>query len=192
MKCNFIDIKVKNKNQNIFELFKLSIGNKDSSLYYNKNKEEYCNQNIKIIYYKKFMKKNIGKMKYEINENNKVINIFNSIFTFNNMKRAIIIINNKQYIFKKIKTKKKWLEVKIKFLDNIINLSSMFKDCELLSYVYNFHNFNTKNLKTVNDLFYKCKLLLNIDDISNWNISNVNNIEGLFYECSSLKELPDI
>ena len=69
---------------------------------------------------------------------------------------------------------KQIFKVKIKFLDNAIFLNSMFRDCQILSSVYNFQNINTKYLKTIYQLFCKCSLLLNIDDISNWNINNIN------------------
>ena len=155
MKCNFIKTKIKDKNKNLLELYKLSLGNNVNSLYYNKNKIENSKQSLEIIYYKRYIKKNIGKMKYKANENDKQIKIFNESFVLNNIKRAKIIINNKQYKLKKIignKIKTNF-KIKIKFLDNIIKINSMFKNCKLLSYVNNFQNFNTKYLKTVYDLF---------------------------------------
>ena len=72
MRCNFINIKVKDKNQKILELFKLSVGNTVKCLYYNNNKTNNLNQSLKIIYFKKYLlKKNIGKMIYKISENKK-------------------------------------------------------------------------------------------------------------------------
>jgi len=100
MKCNFINIKVKDKK--IFKLFKLSLGNNANSLYYNKHKKEHSNQNLEIIYFKSNFKKNVGKMIYKANKNNKEIQILNEEFILNNMKRAKIIINNKQYKLKEI------------------------------------------------------------------------------------------
>ena len=129
-------------------------------------------------------------MIYKAKENSIEIQIFNKKFISNNIKRAKIILNNKQYKLKGIIKIKDILKLKIKFFDNIIKLNSMFKKCESLSYVYNFQNFNTKYLKTIYDLFAKCNSLLYIDDISNWKINNINNINNLFSECSSLKELP--
>ena len=83
-------------------------------------------------------------------------------------------------------------KIKIKFFDHIIFSNCMFKDCESLSFVKNFENINTKNLKEIYGLFEGCSLLLYIDDISNWNMKKINNICKIFYKCSSLKELPDI
>ena len=65
MECNFIHIKIKNKNNliknKITELFKLSIENKIIGLCYNKNKKESSNKNLEIIYYKNFIKRILEK-----------------------------------------------------------------------------------------------------------------------------------
>ena len=55
MKCNFIHIKLKDKNNfnlnkdKIFELFKLSIENNANRLSYNKNEKISTNQNLEFI-----------------------------------------------------------------------------------------------------------------------------------------------
>ena len=125
MKCNFIHVKLKDKNninlnnRQFQEILTLSIGNNIKYFNYNKNKKEFSNQNIKIIYYKRFIKTNIGKMIYETAEYNK--KIFNDEFIANNLKRAKIIIKNKKYYLKgNIKSEFKVFKIKIKFLDNII------------------------------------------------------------------------
>ena len=191
MKCHFIHLKLKDKSHDNLELLKLSVGNNKNSLYYNKKKSS--NQNLGIIYYKNYYKKNIGKMIYKTTENSKEINILNKVFISKNIKRAKIIIENKQYKLKEnIKSKKQIYKVKIKFLDNIILLNYMFRDCKLLSSIHNFQNLNTKYLKRIFDLFYGCSSLLFIDDISNWNTNKLNNIRNLFYQCSSLESIPNI
>ena len=178
MKCNFIQIKIKDKNcihsENL-KLFKASIGKDIINLNY--NKKESSNKNLKIIYNKIYIKKNIGKMIYKTNENNKKIKILNKRFISNNMKRAKIIINNKLSNLRgNIKNKSKFFKIKIKFVDNIIKLNSIFKECKSLYSVHNFKYINTIYLKTIYDLFYGCSSLLYIDDISDWNINNVNDI----------------
>ena len=156
MECNYIHIKLKDKdnihlNKNkILGLFKLSIGNNVINLNYNKNKKESLNQNMQIIYYQKYFKKNVGKMRYTYLDNSNSIKILDKRFISNNIKRANIIINNKEYILKEnIKYNEFMTEylIKIKFLDNIIYLNSMFKDCKSLFCIYNFQNLNTKYLK---------------------------------------------
>ena len=188
MKCNFIHIKLKYKN-NInkikdLELFKLCFGKNITELNYNRNKKEYSKQNLEIIWNKIFHKKNIGKMKYERDKNTNEIKIFNKIFVLNNKKIVKIIINNKQFELKENIINEKLIvkiKIKIKFLDNIINLNSMFKDCKLLSSIYNFGNLNTKYLKSMHDLFYGCILLSKIDDISNWNTNYINDISKILF-----------
>ena len=143
MKKNLIHIKINNKSNinlnKVLELYKLSAGNKIINLNYNKNKKVFSNKNLEIIYYKKYIKKNIGKMIYKTTENTE-INILNAKFISKNIKRAKLIINNKQYILKENidnKKHKDTFKVEIKFLDNIIHINSMFKECKSLSSVNN-------------------------------------------------------
>jgi len=93
MRCNFINIKVKDNSKKTLELFKLSIENIVKCLYYNNDKLNSLNKNLKIIYFKKYLKQNIGKMIYKISENRKEINILNETFMLNNIKRVKIILN---------------------------------------------------------------------------------------------------
>ena len=126
-----------------------------------------------------------------------IIKILDKEYISNNIKRAIIIVNNKEY---KLKENIEYcglkalysVKIKIKYLDIIINLNSMFKNCKSLSSIYNFKNMNTKYLKALYGLFYGCYSLTYIDDISGWNLNKVKNISELFYKCSSLKSLSDI
>ena len=128
-------------------------------------------------------------MIFQINQNRK-IRIFNEEFISNNIKRAKMIVNNKQYDLEEyIENPEHPFKIEIKFLDIIIKLNSMFKDCKSLTGVYNFQNLNTKYLKTICNLFEGCNLLIYIDDISNWNLKNINNITKLFYQCSSIEIL---
>ena len=63
MKCNFIHIKLKDKNNininknKILELLKLSIGNNIINLDYDKNIKVSSKKNLEIIYYKEYKKK---------------------------------------------------------------------------------------------------------------------------------------
>ena len=99
-------------------------------------------------------------MKYGNFKGDEEIKIFNKSFISNNIKRVKIIINNKKYkIEEKIQNEKQIFDIKIKFLDNIIYLNSMFKDCKPLYSVFNFQNFNTKYLKEIFGLFEGCSSL---------------------------------
>ena len=106
MECNYIHVRLKDKSNinlnkhKILELFKLSIGNNIINLYYIKNKKESSSQNTQIIYYQKYIKKNVGKMRYIYLDNFNLIKILDKKFISNNIKRANIIINNKEYKLK--------------------------------------------------------------------------------------------
>ena len=164
MKSNFFYLKLKDKNHVNLKLFKLSLGNNANSLYYNKKKSS--NQYLGINFYKKYYKKNIIIMIYKTIEINQEINILNKTFISNNLKRAKIILKNKQYELKEnIENIKLIIKMKIKFLDDIVYLNSMFRDCKSLYFVNNLQNLNTKYLKRIYDLFYGCSSLLYIDDI---------------------------
>ena len=49
-----------------------------------------------------------------------------------------------------------------------------------------------KNITNMSYMFYDCSSLNSLPDISKWNTSNVNNMSGMFYNCSNLSSLPDI
>ena len=122
---NCIHLKIKNRNytdlnnNKILKLYKLSIGNyinnskypfKSNEYYldnrsifkiknllyqeYNKNKKSPI-KNIEISNKNKFIKRNIAKMVYKIDENMKEKQLFNKIFLRYNMKRTKVIMNNK-------------------------------------------------------------------------------------------------
>ena len=50
--------------------------------------------------------------------------------------------------------KKKYFKIKIQFLDNIIKLNSMFRNCKSLNSIHNFGNLNTKHIMLKICLYY--------------------------------------
>ena len=52
-------------------------------------------------------------------------------------------------------------------------------------------NWNTKNVKKINNMFY-CLNLKTLPDISKWDTSNISNMSHLFFGCNKLYSLPDI
>ena len=176
----------------IFIIFNISMGKKIENLN-GINAIELKNHIVKI---KSFDNNNIGKMIYKIDEKNKQTKIFDKKFVKINRNRAKIILNNKQFnLIEKIKSEKEKIKfvVKIKFLENIIDINCMFKRCKMLSLVKNFEKFNSQNLRYVNSLFYGCSSLQKIDDIFNLDSeNNITNISRIFYNCLLLKTLPDI
>ena len=102
---------------------------------------------------------------YNINEENN-INIFGSEFVKNNKNICKMLIDNKKYeILEKYNVKSNnnnKLKIKLRVINNITNMSSMF---------------------------YNCSSLSSLPDISKWNTNNVNDMKCMFYGCSSLSSL---
>ena len=177
-------------------LFYHSIGKKIYSLDNNiKNQIKISNQ-ILIINKTQFYKTkfNFNKFIYQIDKKSKSTKIFGNEFVKINKKKAYLIINNKQ---KNLSTqipngKNNILKLKLKLLDNIININSMFKDCQTLLFLSDFSKGFVKNINNIESMFKGCKLLKFLPDILNWNTKNISNMSKFFYGCSSLKSLPDI
>ena len=184
---------MKNKHRKVFESLNISLGNIIDTSHINKNDSEKYNLRKKKIELKDM---NIGKIIYTINQKSPMIKIFGKGFVEINKNKAKIIKNYKLYNLKEEINNKKQntkVEIKLKFLENMVNIDSMFKDCKMSSLVLSeFSNFNMKYLKNLQLLFCNCSSLKNIDDISDWNIKNVTNINELLSGCSLLEKLPDI
>ena len=151
MKINFIQNDLlfeysKNlRDKELFKLFNISRGKEKE--YLKIKRIEYKNH---IVKGKALDNKNIIKLVYKIDEKNKETKILKKKFVITNKNRTKIIINNKQYnLVEKIKNEKVKIKfiVKIKFLENIIDIDCMFKGCKKLCSVKNFSKINTKNLR---------------------------------------------
>ena len=147
-------------------------------------------------------KKNISIINiiYDINKGNKEnkenIRIFGEIFVNNNIKICKMIIDNKEYeISRKYNIRayhKNKLEIALKGIDNVTNMSHMFNRCSSLSSLPDISEWKTNNVTNMSSIFAGCSSLSSLPDISKWNTNNVNDISYMFYECSSLSSLPDI
>ena len=132
---------------------------------------------------------------YDINGQN-TINIFGTLFVKNNKNICKMIIDNEEYeITEKFDVKgnnDNKLNVKLKGIYNITDMSYMFNDCLSLSSLPDISKWNTNNVIKMNNMFSGCILLSSLPDISKLNTNNVTNISAIFSECSSLSSLPDI
>ena len=110
---------------------------------------------------------------YDINEN-KYIDIFGFYFVNNNKNICRMIIDNKEYeISEKYNIKnynKNKLEIKLKGIDNVNNMSYMFGGCPSLSSLPDISKWNTNNVNDMSYIFYKYSSLSSLTDISKWNI----------------------
>ena len=110
------------------------------------------------------------EIKNELGEEMSKNKLFGEIFVRNNKENCKIVINGKEkelvsfYDIEKLE-ENRILEIKLKGINIIKNMSFMF--CGCLS-------------------------LLSLPDISKWNTNSVTNMVGIFFGCSSLTELPDI
>ena len=75
---------------------------------------------------------------------------------------------------------------------NVINMSSMLRDCTPLISVPDISKLNTKNVTDMSFMFYSCESLISLPDISKWNIKNVIDMISMFSDCRSLISFPDI
>ena len=137
---------------------------------------------------------------YKINENDNEIKIFDSAFVKNNKKWCKISHEDKEYNLStnfNIKGINKDmydinLELKLKNIKKITNMSHMFSNCSSLISLPDINKWETSKITNMNYLFFGCSSLSSLPDISSWDTSNVIDMQRMFCRCSSLKELPDI
>ena len=179
-----------------------------------KNLNEFGNINTII------MKENFQKDEHFINKLNKsedeiiiryknnyfdTLKIFDPEFVKNNKNHCKIkfdnteqdlvdtlpLNNNYNYMYNEVIVNK-YIEIKLKGMENITDMSYMFYKCSNLVSVSNISNLDTSKVKKMNCLFYDCESLSSLPDILNWNTSKVTDMSYMFYNCKSLNYLPDI
>ena len=149
-----------------------------------------------------FFIKDYIKIVYKINENDEKIKLFGDKFIENNfnLKNKIKIIHEtKEYEFQQFfdvknihKNDNNILKIKLKGINELINISYMFDECESLLSILYFSNWNSSKINNMKCMFNRCKNLISLFDISNLNTSQVRNMSFLFSRCKSLISLPDI
>ena len=133
----------------------------------------------------------IFNIKYKI-DNLKEIKIFGNEFVRNNKNNCSIILEGKELELcsnlnlKEINLNKNILEIKLKGIKDIKNLSHMFEGCSQLLFFYDITIFNNNNITHLCYLFKNCSKIKSLPDISKLNTSSVSNMRGLFEGCSSL------
>ena len=182
---------IRNKNKIIID----NIDEIISCNYINSKFENILNIYDKMITKYEKEEEKIITIKYKINKNNNLIKIFNKIFVNNNKNICKILYMNKEY---KLKDEidatfinKDILELKLKGISDITNISYMFCKCPDLLSISDIPDLNPE-INNLSYMFFECKSLKSLPDISKWNINNIINISYMFYGCSSLQFLPDI
>ena len=115
------------------------------------------------------------------------ISIFGSEFVKNNKNKCKMIIDNKKHkITEKYKIKNynnNKLNIKLKGINNVTDMSYMFNYCRSLSSLPDISNWNTNNVTNMSYIFTWCSSLSSLSDISNWITNNVTDMSGMFNYC---------
>ena len=148
------------------------------------------------------------------------IRIFGTNFVKNNRNYLKYIYKNEEYeltdFFNCSKLKNNYIEILLKGISEINDLSNMFcnveylisiqnielligenfsymfSGCKSLSFINEIPKLNTSYTKNLSYIFHNCKLLEELPDISNWDTSNIINMSHLFEDCQNLSSLPNI
>ena len=149
-----------------------------------------------------FFIKDYIKLVYKINANEEKIKLFGDKFIEDNINlknKLKIIYSKKEFEFQQFfdvknicKDDKNILKIKLKGINELINISYMFDECESLLSVLYFSNWNFSKINNMKCMFNRCKNLQSLFDISNLNTSQVGNMGFLFSRCKSLISLPDL
>jgi len=136
----------------------------------------------------------INEVKKELGETLSENKIFGEHFVETNKNICKMIIDGKESeicsYLNEIKNGE--IEIKLKRINNLKDISYMICGCISLKCVKNIENLNLKNINDLSFLFTFCCNLVELPDISKWETSNVTKLNAIFYQCASLKSLPDI
>ena len=129
-------------------------------------------------------------MRYYVSKNDKYINIFGNEFVKRNKYLCKIIHEGNEYeltdIFNVENYKKEYLEIKLKRLNYITDLSYMFYNCFSLLSVTNENNYNFKNITNMSSMFFGCTLLESLSTFKQISTNNVTNMSFIFSLCNKL------
>ena len=136
-------------------------------------------------------------IQYKINNDDTIIQLFDEEIIHNKDTCKMIIQGNEYEIkkltkLKNILTNNDIIEIKLKGIQNITNMSYMFSEC---SNLYSLPDISEWNATNVNDMscmscmFSYCSNLNSLPDISKWNTTNVNNMSDMFKDCTKLTKI---
>jgi len=95
-------------------------------------------------------------------------------------------IKNFSFLFKKSEITGEILKKLQLKTNNVINMQSMFLDCEKLYFV---PKMQTNNVAHINNMFRNCKNLRTVPDFK---INNVKDIQNIFLNCNKLSVIDKI
>ena len=140
-------------------------------------------------------------MIYTIPENNKTLSLFDGQYAgfvkrykdvckivYNGLEYPLTQNFNLCYITNEDKNKKE-IKITLKGIENVKDMSFMFKKCYCLKKVFATRTDFSK-VGNMEAMFEWCKNFEEISDTSHWNLENVEILKGLFYMCTSLTSIP--
>ena len=164
--------------------------------FFNNNANTNNNNEINNIIKSEVDNNNQITIEYKKPENKNKIRIFGKEFVEHNKKKCQIKYKKE---FKKLE---EYFEIKIgdgdiikielSGINDIIDASYMFADCEMLKSLSNISKWNVDKITNMSYMFFNCESLEFLPDISKWNINKVTNMSHMFSNCQALKNLPDI
>ena len=116
------------------------------------------------------------------------INIFGLEFVKNNRVKCKMIIDNKEYKITEQYNIENYidneLKIKLKGINNITNISGMFRECKSLLSLSDISKWNINNVANMSFMFCGYSSLSSLPDISKWNTNKVKDMSYMFNECS--------
>ncbi len=160
------------------------------------NSDNYFYFYISEIYSKIYNYKNDIILQYEVDKEKNFTTIFGFYFVENNKYNCKLFYKNKELEFTKDFStnisNNNILEIQLKGIILITNMSQMFYKCTTLINLPDFAKIDTSNVTDMSYLFYNCKSLKSLPFLPYFNTSNVILMNNMFSGCISLKNLPDI
>ena len=134
--------------------------------------------------------KNQIEIIYNIDKSEDNIKIFGEDFVKNNINNCQIVIEGKEYKLSESFNIKDYnkdkLTILLKGINNITDMSHMFRRCNSLTSLPDISKWNISNVNNMSGMFFGCNSLKSLPDISKWNTSNVNYLNSMFAGCNLL------
>jgi len=153
-------------------------------------------ENIIILYH--FFCDKLDLYYYSQSNNQARIRLFGEKFIKNNINKCSVMINNEikkieDCEFYELEDIKKEFKITLYKEDDIIDMSYMFNDCEVLQLISEGSKWSTNNVVNMSYMFCNCKSLSSLPEfISKWDTSKITNMSNMFSGCDSLKEIKGI
>ena len=138
-------------------------------------------------------------IRYKTNDYDFELRLFGDEFVKNNKNNCVIIIDGKRQELITLldinenMRKKGYLEIQLKEINTITNLSHMFcgNGMSVIN-IFDIDKWDTKHVTDMSYLFCCCEELETLPDISSWNTSNVEDMSNMISYCYKIESLPDI